>query len=72
MTLEKDSLAFTVCQVPVIYKIASFNQVELAFDNETSEVFKTLELDTEKSKKIFLRTGEIASITVSLTADTLR
>ncbi|WP_309642096.1 hypothetical protein [Flavobacterium sp.] len=72
MQLEKNSLAFTTCQVPVIYKMAPSNQIELQYSNGTKEAFKTLVLDPEKSKKIFLRSGEISSIIVSLTADNLR
>jgi hypothetical protein len=70
--LDKGSMAFTVCQVPVIYKIATQNQLELIFNNGTNEVYPTLELNSETSKKIFLRSGEISQITVSLTAANLR
>ena len=70
--LDKGSIAFTVCQVPVIYKIATQNQLELIFNNGTNEVYPTLELNSETSKKIFLRSGEISQITVSLTAANLR
>ena len=71
ITLEKGSLAFTVCQVPVIYKIASTNQVELLYANGTKEVIASLELDLEKSKKIFQRTGAIVQINVSINQDYL-
>ena len=71
ITLEKGSLAFTVCQVPVIYKIASTNQVELHYTNGTKEVMESLELDLEKSKKIFQRTGEIVQAIVSIKEDLL-
>ncbi|WP_298224875.1 hypothetical protein [Flavobacterium sp.] len=70
--LESGSMAFTVCQVPVIYKIATENQLELQYSNGSQEVYNTTELDAEKSKKIFLRTGAISQIKVSLTADNLR
>jgi hypothetical protein len=72
LTIEKDSLAFTVCQVPVIYKMASYNQMELYYNNGTNKVFQTLELDNVESKKIVLRTGEISSIKVYLTIANLR
>lgn len=72
MTINKDCLAFTVCQVPVIYKISSTTKLELFKNNGTNEVFETLKLDSENSKKIFNRTGEISHVLVYLTADSLR
>lgn len=72
ITLEKDSLAFTVCQVPVVYKKALKNSLELHFKNGTEETYNTLELDDNQSKKIFNRTGEISSIAVFLNEDYLR
>ena len=70
--LEKDSLAFTVCQVPVIYKIAVSNQVEVIYSNGTNELLNTLELSKDISNKIFHRTGEISQITVHLSVDNLK
>lgn len=70
--IEKNCLAFTVCQVPVIYKIAATNHVVLKHSNGTEEVLQTTELDIENSKKIFLRTGEVSLITVYLKENNLR
>jgi hypothetical protein len=64
--LEKDSLAFTYCQVPIIYTKSTVNQMELFYKNGTSEIFNSLVLDIEKSKKVFQRTGEIVKIEVSI------
>ncbi len=64
--LEKDSLAFTYCQVPIIYTKSTANQIELFYKNGTSEIVKSLALDFEKSKKVFQRTGEIVKIKVSI------
>ena len=72
ITIGKNSLAFTVCQVPVIYKMDSTNYLELKYANGISEAIQTLELDSEISKKIFLRTGEISQITVHIMQDNLR
>lgn len=72
LMLEKGSLAFTVCQVPVIYHKAPFNQIEVLYDNRNKEVLETLELNSRISQKIFQRTGEIARLTVSLTPDNFR
>lgn len=66
MTLEKGTLAFTVCQVPIIYKIADKNQIEVKFENGNTEIFSTLTLSDELSQKIFQRTGEIVQVSVSI------
>jgi hypothetical protein len=66
ITLEKGSLAFTVCQVPIIYKISDKNQVEVKFKNGKTETFSTLTLSYEMSQKIFQRIGEIIEVTVSI------
>jgi hypothetical protein len=70
--IEKNSLAFTVCQVPIVYKKANSNALHLFFKNGTEEIIPALELDAENSKKIFDRTGEIITVKVSLNESTLR
>ena len=72
VSLEKDSLAFTVCQVPVVYKIGTSTKIELYASNGTKEVKDTLELTREQSQKIFHRTGEISQVVVFLSEDNLR
>jgi hypothetical protein len=64
--LDKGSLAFTVCQVPVIYKIGEKNAVELQYKDGKVETIASLTLDHENSQKIFNRTGEISQVTVSI------
>ncbi len=64
--LESGSLAFSVCQVPVVYKIADKNQIEVVFKNNQTETISALTLNHEMSQKIFNRTGEISQLTVSI------
>ncbi len=64
--LEKGSLAFTVCQVPIIYKIAEKNQIEVLFKNKQIETISSLTLNLEMSQKIFHRSGEISQLKVSI------
>lgn len=66
ITLEKGSLSFTVCQVPIIYKITDANKIEVKFENGKTETFSTLTLNNDLSQKIFQRTGEITQVTVSI------
>jgi hypothetical protein len=72
MNLEKDSLAFTTCQVPVIYKINTTSKIVLNYKNGATKTFETLELNKEESKKIFDRTDEIKLVEVFLNEDMLR
>jgi hypothetical protein len=72
VTLDKNCLAFTICQVPVIYKIDTVNALTIFYKNGTKETFQSLELNSANSKKIFDRTGEITHIEVSLNENSLR
>jgi len=72
LTLEKGSLAFTVCQVPVIYKIGSLTKMEIYYADGTKELQDSLELTSKQSQKIFHRTGEVAQVVVFLGAANLR
>ena len=65
--LEKNMLAFTVCQVPVVYTISNSNYIEVGYANGTYEVVESLELSKEISKQIFQRTNTVAHIKVFLT-----
>ncbi|MDG5491342.1 hypothetical protein [Psychroserpens sp. SPM9] len=64
--LEKGSLCFTYCQVPVIYKISDENHITVSFNNQSVTEFDGLTTDIETSKKLFNRTGEIHHIVVEL------
>ena len=64
--LKKGSLAFTYCQIPVIYKKAENNHLEVIYNNGLSVEFEKLSLDVETSKKVFSRTGEVNRIIVSV------
>ena len=70
--LEKDSLAFTVCQVPVIYKMADADQIEVLFTDGKTELLNTSALSREISNKIFQRTNEIAQLKVHVNKEVLR
>jgi hypothetical protein len=70
--LEKGSLAFSVCQVPVIYTIGTSSKIEIQYNNGAMKTFDSLELDTIESQKIVGRTGEISLIKIHLTEDKLR
>jgi hypothetical protein len=64
--VQEESLCFTYCQVPIIYKLANTAEVKVEFNNSSIKTFETLELDKEISTKIVNRTGEVAQILVSI------
>ncbi|MGK0254891.1 MAG: hypothetical protein ACI9OE_002406 [Mariniflexile sp.] len=64
--LEKNSLAFTYCQIPIIYKKTEKEHLEVVYNSGLSVEFKKLSLDVETSKKVFSRTGEVNRIMVSV------
>jgi len=65
LPLEEKSLCFTYCQVPVIYKIADKNRLELVLNGSVSKS-ESLSLDRSTSQKIFERTGEVVRIVVHI------
>ena len=63
-TIPADSLAFTYCQVPIIYHISDKDHLEIIFNDGTSSKIDALVIDHETSDKIFKRTGEVIQIKV--------
>ena len=64
--LQPDSLCFTYCQIPIIYKLSDKENLEVVFNNNEHKAFDSLSLDTETSKSIFERQGKINQIIVAL------
>lgn len=63
LELPEDSLAFTYCQVPIVFKIG--DKIGLEVETKTKRIESaSLDLDKENSSKIFKRTGEIKKIVV--------
>jgi hypothetical protein len=67
LDLPRNSLAFTFCQVPVVYHTARDSKILIRkMDGSTAQV-RSLSLDRETSASIFKRTGEISRLEVFLT-----
>ena len=62
--LSTDSLAYTVCQVPVVHKRGDKPAIEVKMTDGRSESIEGLVLNRELSSKIFRRSHEVAQITV--------
>ena len=70
--LDKDSLCFTCCQVPVIYKISKSNRLQIDYEDGSIKWSDSLQLDHTTSKQVFRRTGKIVRITVYIERSKLR
>lgn len=69
--LEKNSIAFTICQIPVIYTISEENSIEILFNNLETEIISDNILTEELSNEVFNRSGKISSIKVNILENTL-
>ena len=66
LELDQGSLGFTYCQIPVVYKLAEKEGLKVEFKQSRDLEFSELSLDSQTSKKIFERSGEISMIIVSV------
>jgi hypothetical protein len=66
--LDSDSLAFTWCQVPVIYSISNNDDAQMTIYSDDGEKHTAManELDQEFSQMLFARSGGIVRIDVSI------
>jgi hypothetical protein len=64
--LDKDTLAFTICQMPVIIHRSGQTRIEVNNANGSKRIVKGLDLDVETSSTIFNRTGVVHSLDVFL------
>ncbi len=73
LDLPADSLAFTLCQVPVVYRRTSGGAgIEVVLADGTTHAQPGNSLDAALSAEVFARNGKIASITVAVPATSLR
>ena len=70
--LEKGSLSFTYCQVPMVYTMASENKLTIVHQDHTTSILNDLIVDKINSKKVFERTGEIIQLHVHINSATLK
>lgn len=60
--VKANQLAFTYCQVPVIYSVDKEEKISISFSSGTERVIKGCTLDEDTSHKIFSRSGEVRKI----------
>ena len=66
--LLSNSLAFTVCQVPVVYQKSDENVIEVHAKDGSVTHLKGKQLDSKISQAVFSRSGEFEKIVVFLDA----
>ena len=64
LVLDSDTLAFTYCQVPIVYTLSSENKLKVFYTEGKTSTINSLKLDKNNSDKLFKRTGEINKIIV--------
>lgn len=70
--LTENSLAFTFCQIPVIYQLSDKSNIEV-FDNQgNSKTIDQLTLDAKTSQDVFSRNGVIEKLIVNVVATNLK
>jgi len=70
--LAAGSLAFTYCQIPIVYTLSEKEALILSFVDGKTQNPTSLQLNNENSNKVFQRTGEIVKIDVHLTSKYLK
>ena len=64
--LDENSLGFTYCQVPIIYKKSTETSINVAYTDGSNKHFDSLNMDEDTSKSLFERKGEIDHIKVNV------
>ena len=72
ISLEKGSLCFTYCQVPIIYTIHEHESIIITYKDNNSKKIEGLKLDTKTSQSIFSRSGDITKISVNIKIENLK
>ena len=66
IALGVNSLCFTFCQVPVVYRLGTSESIEVKFNGSTSESIDGLSVNSTLSNEIFNRSGKIKKLEVTI------
>ena len=72
LSLPSGSLAFTYCQVPIVYRIGEGNGATIHFSDGTTQHHDEPRLDLKTSRALFLRTGALRQIDVQISPQLLK
>ena len=64
--LEKNSLAFTFCGIPVVYKKSGKPTIKIYYKNKGVQIFNGLSLDKNTSQLVFDGKSEITRMEVEV------
>lgn len=70
--LKAGQMAYTYCQIPIVYTIGEQEKLVLHYTNGESLAFSSLEIPKAQSEEIFMRTGMIQSIEATVTEKDLK
>ncbi|MEQ8702924.1 MAG: hypothetical protein RIC19_03345 [Phaeodactylibacter sp.] len=70
--LEAGSLAFTICQVPVVYQLGGPAGLQVVLRDGTQQRSEATVLSKALSREVFGRTGNVTRVTVSLDPKALK
>ncbi len=70
--LQANSLCFTYCQIPIIYKISNQKSIDVIYNDSKNQKFDALCMDDKTSKQVFKRTNEINHIVVHILENELK
>ena len=72
MKMPENTLFFTWCQVPVVYRVGESESITVCYANAQERSDSSTALTREESQEVFHRTGAILSIEVSFSASRFR
>ena len=70
--LSEGALAFTICQVPVVYQLSEQNGLAATLKGGSQESFNSTVLNENLSTEVFERTGKVTRLTVHLKPNDLK
>ena len=70
--LKENSLAFTFCQIPVVYQLSESSSIEIFDSQGNSKTINQLTLDVKTSQDVFSRNGVIEKLIVNVVASNLK
>ncbi len=72
LSLGAGSLAFTYCQIPIVYQLGEKNELKINHSDGSMTSIENFELDQQLSESIFKRSGWVNQITVLMTGSMLK
>jgi hypothetical protein len=66
LKLEKDTLVFMLCGIPIIYVLSEREGIEVEFTDGKKRTFDTDKIDNETSRMVFRRNNEIRKLSIKV------